>query len=557
MRVTQEQLSHAPPETEAPGWSRNAVGPKDGAEAFLRIVDSGLSGHVLVSPRPIAALVREASEATASVASRKKPRKASSQVDVRPVEEALEEHDAVAEAAVLAASDVDGGVRLVAFVAFGSGEHATVSEIRRHVRGRVASELVPKNFVELAELPRDAEGRLLRAELRDPFAEVDDYVAPRTPTEEALAAIWKDLLGLDRVSVHDNFLDVGGHSLVGIRAIARTEKETGVRLNANQLTLQDVGSARRWHREGRRWRGCGGRATGRGADPRRTGARGIGVRGRRVSFQRRGGLPVPRQESHRGTMNPFYFGPSDRPLYGVFSQARGVSTRPRAVLLCYPVLGEYLRAHRAFRQLNNLLNREGMSVLRFDYSCTGDSAGAGEDARLDAWIDDIGWAADELKDMVGLDELSVVGLRFGGTLAVLAAEKRPDVRRLVLWDPIVSGADFVRQAIGNRPVPPDETVGVEGVPLTPALRSDIEQVDLVDVAGTRDRVTDIVVSESDSTYGQLLERRRTDGEEVSLEVVPSSGSWTKADPFGSAYIPEQIIRTIVDRLSGKRAGVAS
>lgn len=255
-------------------------------------------------------------------------------------------------------------------------------------------------------------------------------------------------------------------------------------------------------------------------------------------------------------MNPFFFGPSNRPLYGVYSQARGISARPGAVLLCYPVLGEYLRAHRAFRQLNNLLNRAGLSVLRFDYSCTGDSAGRAEDARLETWIEDVEWAVDELRDMVGVDAIAVVGLRFGGTIAALAAERRSDIGRLVLWDPIVSGADFVREAIGDRIAPDEEPVGVEGVPFTPVLRSEMEQIDMRQLAGTGERVTDIIVSEDLAVYKELRDRRRAGGEQVTLEVVPSSGSWTEADPFGSAYIPEQIIGSIVARLS-EPVGVSS
>jgi len=69
---------------------------------------------------------------------------------------------------------------------------------------------------------------------------VDDFVAPRTPSEEAVAGIWAELLGLDRVGIHDNFLDVGGHSLVGIRVLVRIKQETGVRLEANDLTLQTL-----------------------------------------------------------------------------------------------------------------------------------------------------------------------------------------------------------------------------------------------------------------------------------------------------------------------------
>ncbi|MDZ7781368.1 MAG: hypothetical protein U5R14_15755 [Gemmatimonadota bacterium] len=128
----------------------------------------------------------------------------------------------------------------------------------------------------------------------------------------------------------------------------------------------------------------------------------------------------------------------------------------------------------------------------------GDSAGPGEDARLETWVDDVGWAADELRDMVGVDEISVVGLRFGAAIAVLAAQSRADVRRLVLWDPTVSGARFISEATGEQVFQGEETVGVEGIPLTPALRSEIEQVDLRTLDGVAGRATDIVVSGGDA-----------------------------------------------------------
>jgi uncharacterized protein len=253
-------------------------------------------------------------------------------------------------------------------------------------------------------------------------------------------------------------------------------------------------------------------------------------------------------------VNPFYFGPSKRPLFGVFSQARGAQSRPGAVLLCYPILGEYLRAHRAFRQLNTLLNRSGLSVLRFDYSCTGDSAGRGEDARLEEWIDDVGWAVDELKDMVGADQVSLVGLRFGASIAALASQGRSDVDRLILWDPIVSGESFVEATVG--PDVGEATVGVEGVPMTASLRTELSAVDLSRLDGLSPRGASVVVAADDPSYRVLMDRLQAMNVETDFEVVPSKGSWTEADPFGSAYIPEQIIQTVVGRLTAA-SGVLS
>jgi acyl carrier protein len=76
--------------------------------------------------------------------------------------------------------------------------------------------------------------------LHDPFGLADDHIAPRTETEKAIAAIWRDALGLERVGVRDNFFDLGGHSLLAVRAIVRLEKAIGARLNQAIMVLQTL-----------------------------------------------------------------------------------------------------------------------------------------------------------------------------------------------------------------------------------------------------------------------------------------------------------------------------
>lgn len=258
-------------------------------------------------------------------------------------------------------------------------------------------------------------------------------------------------------------------------------------------------------------------------------------------------------------MNPFYFGSSERALYGVYSPPKTRGRRPTGVVLCYPFGMEYMRAHRAFRQLTTLLNREGHHVLRFDYFGTGDSAGDGQDGSVAQWADDVGTAIQELKDTASLDRVSLVGLRLGGLLAARGAAGRDDVDRLVLWDPIVDGAGYVREmqvqsraeatllGEGGRPRP-DGTVGVAGFPLTERLAAEIAAEDLTRSGAWTARENLLIVSESRPDFEALRDAWKEGAVRGRYRVIPSQGNWAEGDRFGSALIPQAIIQDIVTSL---------
>jgi hypothetical protein len=128
----------------------------------------------------------------------------------------------------------------VAYVVYAPNAHVTVSELRRFLKSRVPAALVPATFVALEALPRDAGGAVDRAALPDPFGAADDYVAPRTDTEKMIAEVWMEVLGIGRVSVYDNFFDIGGHSLLAVRVVTRVDKRIGVRLNQAIVVLQTL-----------------------------------------------------------------------------------------------------------------------------------------------------------------------------------------------------------------------------------------------------------------------------------------------------------------------------
>ena len=260
-------------------------------------------------------------------------------------------------------------------------------------------------------------------------------------------------------------------------------------------------------------------------------------------------------------MNPFYFGVSERALYGVYTPPRTRGRVQSGVVLCPPFGMEYMRSHRAFRQLTSLLNREGHHVLRFDYYGTGDSGGDGEDGSVEQWSRDVETAVDELRDTTSLERVSLVGLRFGGLLAGRIAARRNDLNRVVLWDPIVRGEQYVREMLqseglvsgngagGVSPVGVHGTVGIAGFPLTEGLRSEMAELDLTTLDSSAARELVLVVSGEQPEYLALRDAWKAAGVRGRYRLVPSEGNWAEGDKFGSALIPQAIIQDVVTCLS--------
>lgn len=136
-----------------------------------------------------------------------------------------------------------------------------------------------------------------------------------------------------------------------------------------------------------------------------------------------------------------WFGPLEAPLFGAFHLPAG--GRARAVAVIAPPVGlEMLIAHRSLRVLSERLAEQGIAAIRIDYRGTGDSAGAVDDsAQVASWLASIVEAVRYARRS-GAENVVVVGLRLGATLA---ASLSSTVEGLVLWDPCETGARFLRE----------------------------------------------------------------------------------------------------------------
>lgn len=138
-------------------------------------------------------------------------------VEPAEVEAALLRHPGVRASVVSAHEDPNGGRRLVAYVVPADSTPPTASALRRHMRSLLPEYLVPSVFETLDALPLNANGKVARRELPAPRslrpALDDEFSPPGSALERAIAAIWAETLGTDRVGIHDSFFDLGGTSL--------------------------------------------------------------------------------------------------------------------------------------------------------------------------------------------------------------------------------------------------------------------------------------------------------------------------------------------------------
>jgi len=149
------------------------------------------------------------------------------------VEAALLSHPGVAEAVAAVREDSPGERRIVAYVVAPADRPAPgAGELRTHLRERVPEYMVPAAFVALERLPLTPNGKLDRRALPAPGgpAAEREYVAPRGAAEELLARVFGEVLGLERVGVHDHFFELGGHSLLATRVVSRAREVFGVEL---------------------------------------------------------------------------------------------------------------------------------------------------------------------------------------------------------------------------------------------------------------------------------------------------------------------------------------
>lgn len=268
---------------------------------------------------------------------------------------------------------------------------------------------------------------------------------------------------------------------------------------------------------------------------------------------------------HSGALEPGYFGDSEQPLAGCHHFPQTDLHRSCAIVLCNPMGDEYIRVHRAYTRLASQLSSRGFHVLRFDFHASGNSSGDCAEARIDHWQTDISSAIEEVCDRSGASTVCLIGLRLGGTLALMSGAQAPGVEGMVLWDPVVSGAAYADELISEHQqfmasfpaadsIPTDGHIAQLWFPLTPSLVADLNDIDLLQTPAIPERKVLLIETQNETNAEKLQQHLVNVGARLESHHLPEPRAWIKspADEFdGLQLISNKTLQCICDWVSEK------
>jgi long-subunit acyl-CoA synthetase (AMP-forming) len=155
-------------------------------------------------------------------------------IELGEIEATLASDPRVKSCAVLVREDEPGNKQLVGYVVPREGQAPTAEEMQQFVKQKLPEYMAPSQFVFMDSIPLTTNGKVDRKALPAPtygnISEGKDFAAPHTETEKAIADIWSKLMKLERIGIHDDFFDFGGHSLMAMKMVSQIEERFGVNL---------------------------------------------------------------------------------------------------------------------------------------------------------------------------------------------------------------------------------------------------------------------------------------------------------------------------------------
>ncbi len=215
-------------------------------------------------------------------------------------------------------------------------------------------------------------------------------------------------------------------------------------------------------------------------------------------------------------MEPSFLAFQDQKIFTVLHPAASLE---EGFVFCYPAPQDMLRAHPSQVSLAKKLQSLGFPVLRFDYSGTGDSSGSIQ--TISRWKDETLAVVQDFKRRTGVEKISLLGTRLGGSIAILASQEQ-GFKRLLLWDPIADGSDLLKsyRAAHHRllhrvpdeaPYPQNQKYSDQscGYPWPKSMQQEIGRINPSQLHTYCKRIQ-IVASESNNPLNSLIDRWRSE-----------------------------------------------
>ena len=339
-------------------------------------------------------------------------------IETAEIESVLSRHPDIIQAVVVLSSITASDRRLVAWYTTRHGRSISLSELKQHVKQHLPDYMLPQHFERLESIPETPNGKVDRKALPATPSSIEgqDSISkahpPETETEKTVAKLWSKLMGIDTPGRNDNFFDLGGHSLLAVSFIRAVRETYSVTLPLRLLLSESLEQI----------------ALHLNPDDRPS-----------VLIAEE---LTPKKPANR--VDARFIRVGNQSLF-TYVHCPVEQQSKHAVVLCHSVGHEYMRSHRAMRQLATRLADRGFFVLRFDYSGTGDSSGVDNDTTISTWVKEIKTAISHLRMVSGCSTISAAGIRFGGTLL---SQVSHEFDRVVLWDPIISGEEYLTTLSG-------------------------------------------------------------------------------------------------------------
>lgn len=258
-------------------------------------------------------------------------------------------------------------------------------------------------------------------------------------------------------------------------------------------------------------------------------------------------------------MIPLFFGDADKPIFGIHHPpAASSQLQDTSIVLCNPIGFEYGRAHSVIRHLAKKLTANGYHVLRFDYYATGDSSGHSDEVSVDQCIKDITLSCDEIKTISATRKVTVVGYRYGALLASFASENYK-FNRLVMWDPVVNGEQYLddlKTIHKQMLVDPnrfdlnflsntDASTELVGHDFPEQFRERIRSLNLADLEKIKTRRID-VINNSNGYNIEPLVNENTFLTKAEVHMFDGQSEWKNAAKIEAKVLPDSSIEKIIE-----------